>query len=31
MGDYDDEPESFEKIINFMKENNLQKRGKTHR
>ncbi|APH15712.1 gyrI-like small molecule binding domain protein [Clostridium sporogenes] len=31
IGDYDDEPESFEKIIEFMNENNLQKRGETHR
>ncbi|WP_027624478.1 GyrI-like domain-containing protein [Clostridium lundense] len=31
MGDYDDEPESFEKIIKFMNENNLERRGKTHR
>lgn len=31
IGDYDDEPESFEKIITYMKENKLQKRGKTHR
>lgn len=31
IGDYDDEPESFEKIIKFMNENNLERRGKTHR
>lgn len=27
IGDYDDEPESFEKITKFMNENNLQKKG----
>ncbi|GAA0081106.1 GyrI-like domain-containing protein [Clostridium sporogenes] len=31
IGDYDDEPKSFEKIIKFMNENNLERRGKTHR
>lgn len=31
IGDYDDEPESFEKITKFMNENNLQKKGETHR
>lgn len=31
MGDYDYEPESFDKIIKFMNENNLQRRGETHR
>ncbi|EPY2280734.1 GyrI-like domain-containing protein [Clostridium sporogenes] len=31
VGDYDDEPESFEKIIKFMNENNLERRGKSHR
>ncbi|KAJ52672.1 hypothetical protein BD780_001598 [Clostridium tetanomorphum] len=31
IGDYDDEPESFQKIIKFMNENNLERRGKTHR
>ncbi|NFP92094.1 GyrI-like domain-containing protein [Clostridium sporogenes] len=31
VGDYDDEPESFEKIIKFMHENNLERRGKSHR
>ena len=31
IGDYDDEPKSFEKMIKFMQENNLQKRGEAHR
>lgn len=31
MGDYDDEPESFEKMIKFMNENSLEKIGETHR
>lgn len=31
IGDYDDEPESFEKMIKFMNENNLKKIGETHR
>lgn len=31
IGDYDDEPESFEKMIKFMNENNLEKIGETHR
>ena len=31
IGDYDDEPKSFEKMIKFMNENNLEKIGETHR
>lgn len=31
IGDYDDEPKSFEKMIEFMNENNLEKIGETHR
>lgn len=31
IGDYDDEPKSFEKMTIFMNENNLEKTGETHR
>ena len=31
IGDYDDEPKSFEKMIEFMNENNLEKIGEMHR
>ena len=31
IGDYDDEPKSFEKMMKFMNENNLEKIGEAHR